>query len=110
MVVTRHPEPHIRRVVRVRAMVGELHRHGYQRLRAMPFMSPSGTSWRCWVGPDTRFYRNHGAILCKTTAAMADNNEMQSTSMPATHLVTTTTILVGKTLNTTMLDHLPINS
>jgi len=79
MVVTRHPEPHIRRAVRVLAMVGELHRRGYQRLRVMPFMSPSGTSWRCWIGPDMLFYRNHGAILCEA----ADNDEMQSTSMIA---------------------------
>jgi hypothetical protein len=79
----RHPEPHIRRAVRVLAMVGELHRHGYQRLRVMPFMSPSGTYWRCWIGPDTLFYRNHGAILCQTTAAMADNSELQPTSMIA---------------------------
>ena len=83
MVVTRHPEPHVRRAVRVLAMVGELHRRGYQRLRVMPFMSPSGTSWRCWIGPDTVFYRNHGAILCETADTLADNNEMQSISMIA---------------------------
>jgi hypothetical protein len=37
-----HPEPHIRRAVRVLAMVGELHKHGYQRLRLMPYMAASG--------------------------------------------------------------------
>lgn len=30
----------------------------------MPFMSPSGNAWRCCTGPDTLFYRNHGAYLC----------------------------------------------
>jgi hypothetical protein len=43
-------------------MLGELHKAGYQRLRAMPFMSPSGTSWRFWIAPIDLFYRNHGAI------------------------------------------------
>jgi hypothetical protein len=58
-----HPEPHVRRAVRVLAMVGELHRRGYQKIRVMPFMSPSGNHWRCWIGPDTLFYRDHGAYL-----------------------------------------------
>jgi hypothetical protein len=74
----RHPEPHVRRGVRVLAMVGELHRRGYQKIRVMPFMSPSGNAWRCWIGPDTLFYRNHGAYLCDT-----DFNERQSTSLSA---------------------------
>ena len=63
MVVTQHPEPHVRRAVRVLAMVGELHRRGYQKLRVMSFMSPNGMYWRCWIGPDTLFYRNHGAFF-----------------------------------------------
>jgi hypothetical protein len=58
-----HPDPTIRRAIRVLAMVGELHKRGYQKLRVMPFMSPSGNAWRCWIGPDTLFYRNHGAYL-----------------------------------------------
>lgn len=29
--MTQHPEPHVRRAVRVLAMVGELHRRGYQK-------------------------------------------------------------------------------
>jgi hypothetical protein len=61
-----HPEPHVRRAVRVLAMVGELRRRGYQKIRVMPFMSPSGNHWRCWIGPDTLFYRDHGAFLCAT--------------------------------------------
>lgn len=54
---------HIRHAVRVLAAVGELHKRGYQKLRVMPFMSPSGNAWRCWIGPVQIFYRNHGAIL-----------------------------------------------
>ena len=76
MVMTRHPEAHVRRAVRVLAMVGELHRRGYQKLRVMPFMSPSGTAWRCWIGPDTLFYRNHGAFLCDSGFS-----EVQSASL-----------------------------
>src|SRR5258708_8911055 len=67
-----HPEPHIRRAVRVLAAVGELHKRGYQRLRVMPFMSPSGSHWRCWIGPGKFFYRNHGAILGEETAVGPD--------------------------------------
>jgi hypothetical protein len=63
MVMPHQPEPHVRRAVRVLAMVGELHRRGYQKLRVMPFMSASGLYWRCWIGPDTLFYRDHGAYL-----------------------------------------------
>ena len=38
----RHPDPIVRRCQRVLAMVHELHKRGYQRLRIMPGMSPSG--------------------------------------------------------------------
>jgi hypothetical protein len=79
MVMTQHPEPHVRRAVRVLAMVGELHRRGYQKLRVMPFMAPRGCYWRCWIGPDTLFYRNHGAFLCDT----GYDEEVQSTSLSA---------------------------
>jgi hypothetical protein len=44
----------------------------------MPLMSPSGNHWRCWIGPDTLFYRDHGAYLWDT-----DFSEMQSTSLSA---------------------------
>jgi hypothetical protein len=70
----RHPEPHIRRAVRVLAMVGELHKRGYQRLRVMPFMSPSGLYWRCWIGPSEFFYRNHGAMLGAKTSVHDDGD------------------------------------
>jgi hypothetical protein len=39
-------------------------------------MSPSGVHWRCWIGPVTLFYRNHGAIL-NEMAAGPDNDEIQ---------------------------------
>jgi len=44
-------------------MVGELHKRGYQRLRVMPYMAPSGGFWRCTIGSADLFYRNHGSIL-----------------------------------------------
>jgi hypothetical protein len=58
-----HPEPHVRCAVRILAMVGELHKRGHQRLRVMPYMSPSGMHWRCSIAPVLFFHRNHGAIL-----------------------------------------------
>jgi len=45
----------------------------------MPFMSPSGSYWRCWIGPDSLFYRNHGALLCDR----GYSEEVQSTSLSA---------------------------
>lgn len=57
----RHPEPHIRRAVRVLAVVGELHKRGFQRLRIMPYFYATG-AWRCSIAPVLFFYRNHGAI------------------------------------------------
>lgn len=40
-------EPSLRRCTRVVAMVHELHKVGYQRIRAIPQESPSGMYWRC---------------------------------------------------------------
>jgi hypothetical protein len=59
----RHPDPLVRRSVRVIAMLSELHKAGFQRLRAMPFPSNSGGAWRLWIAPATHFYQNHGALL-----------------------------------------------
>lgn len=39
--------PGLRRCARVVAMVHELHKVGYQRIRAVPQDSPSGMHWRC---------------------------------------------------------------
>lgn len=75
-----HPDPVIRRAVRVLNMVGDLHRRGYQKLRVMPFMSASGHAWRAWIGPDTMFYRNHGAYL---SGAWNPDERQQSTSATA---------------------------
>ncbi len=58
----RHPDMIVRRSVRVVSMLGELHKAGFQRLRAMPFSSPSGMHWRFWIAPVELFYRNHGAV------------------------------------------------
>jgi hypothetical protein len=49
----------------------------------MPYMAPSGLAWRCSIGPDKLFYRNHGAVLCETAPALADDSETQSASMIA---------------------------
>lgn len=39
-------DPNYRRCVRVLAMVHELHKAGYQRVRILPMLSPSGCYWR----------------------------------------------------------------
>ena len=39
----------MRRCVRVISMVHELHKAGYQRIRMLPFSSPSGFYWRAWI-------------------------------------------------------------
>jgi hypothetical protein len=46
----------------------------------MPFMSASGHAWRAWIGPDTMFYRNHGAYL---DGAWNPDERQQSTSATA---------------------------
>lgn len=45
--ITPSTEPSLRRCTRVVAMVHELHKVGYQRIRAIPQASPSGGYWRC---------------------------------------------------------------
>jgi hypothetical protein len=42
-------DPIVRRCIRVLSMVHELHKAGYQRLRVLPFLSPSGCYWRAWI-------------------------------------------------------------
>ncbi|CAO3356568.1 hypothetical protein [Azospirillum melinis] len=44
-------DPAIRWAGRLLAMVGELHKVGYQRLTIAPGMAPSGCHWRCHVTP-----------------------------------------------------------
>lgn len=49
-------DPPVSRASRkVLLMVAELHLRGYQRLRILPYMAPSGMSWRCAIGPATLF-------------------------------------------------------
>ena len=62
------PNPLARRSARVVAMLGELHKAGFQRLRAMPYMSPSGGHWRLEIGPAQPFLRSHGALLIQADA------------------------------------------
>jgi len=47
----------------VLALVLELHLRGYQRLRALPGMAPSGMYWRCAIAPATLVTVAHGARL-----------------------------------------------
>ena len=77
------PEARIRRAVRVLAMLGELHKRGYQRLRAMPYMAPSGAYWRCTISAVSAFYRNNGAILNEMVASSPDDDRVQATAMVA---------------------------
>jgi hypothetical protein len=42
-------DPIVRRCIRVLSMIHELHKAGYQRLRVLPFLSPSGAYWRAWI-------------------------------------------------------------
>ena len=78
-----HPEAHIRRAVRVLAMVGELHKRAYQRLRVMPYMAPSGIYWRCSISAANVFYRNHGDVFDEWAASTPDNDHVQATAMVA---------------------------
>jgi hypothetical protein len=73
----RHPEPYIRRAVRVMSMAGELHRRGYQRLRVIPYMAASGLHWRCTISLVSLFYRNHGAILNEFAFSRADDHDSE---------------------------------
>ncbi|GLC27763.1 hypothetical protein [Roseisolibacter agri] len=66
-----HPDSSVRRGQRVLSMVHELHKRGYQRLRVMPGMSPSGGYWRCNVTPASNILRTHGAMARDFTALTA---------------------------------------
>lgn len=48
-------EQRAREYRRVLLMVAELHLRGYQRLRILPYMAPSGMSWRCAIAPAALF-------------------------------------------------------
>ena len=73
------PHPAIRRAVRVLQMVHELHKRGYQRLRIVPGISPSGMFWRVSIDPISNILRTNGAMDLKTLRraaryTMADEN------------------------------------
>ena len=40
---------------KVLLMVAELQLRGYQRLRILPYLAPSGMAWRCAIGPAALF-------------------------------------------------------
>ena len=40
---------------KVLLMVAELHLRGYQRLRILPYIAPSGIAWRCAIAPAVLF-------------------------------------------------------
>ena len=48
-------QQHARECRKVLLLVAELHLRGYQRLRILPYMAPSGGSWRCSIGPVSLF-------------------------------------------------------
>ena len=60
----RDSDPLVRRSQRVLLMVHELHKLGYQRLRIVPGISPSGMHWRCSVTHVGNIQRMHGAMMC----------------------------------------------
>jgi hypothetical protein len=44
-------------------MLAELHKLGYESLRATPYLSASGCYWRCCIVPANMTHRDHGARL-----------------------------------------------
>jgi hypothetical protein len=46
-------------------MVAELHKLGYEGLRATPFLTPSGFYWRCCIVPACLTSPTHGACLAE---------------------------------------------
>lgn len=44
-------------------MVHELHKAGYQRIRILPFLAPSGCYWRCWITPISNIASDGYTIL-----------------------------------------------
>jgi hypothetical protein len=55
--------PDFRAYRKVLRLVQELHLRGYQRLRIVPYMAPSGAYWRCTITPASNILRTHGALL-----------------------------------------------
>jgi|GEM_PF-1433922 len=51
-------DPAVRRAVRVLAMVHELHKAGYQRLRICAGYTLDLRDWRCYIGPAVQFHKD----------------------------------------------------
>jgi len=51
-------DPAVRRAVRMLAMVHELHKAGYQRLRICAGYTLDLQHWRCYIGPATQFHQD----------------------------------------------------
>lgn len=49
--------------LRLLEMVGVLHGMGYERLRIMPYMAPSGCAWRCSITHALNIDPEHGAMF-----------------------------------------------
>ena len=63
-IVTEAPaNPGLRRACRLLAIVHELHKAGYQRLRISAGMSPSGCDWRCDITPADNIRANGWELL-----------------------------------------------
>jgi len=50
---------------RLLLMVAELHKLGFEGLRATPYLSASGCNWRCCIVPACMARRTHGARLAE---------------------------------------------
>lgn len=53
----------LRDAARLIAMVHELHKAGYQRIRILPAMAPSGLYWRCTISDAGNFSADGLALL-----------------------------------------------
>lgn len=60
-----------RDVQRLFMMLAVLHRYGYERLRVLPGMSPSGMHYRCSITPARNVYADHGAMGINDTLIAA---------------------------------------
>lgn len=70
---------HIRYAQRLLHMVHDLHKLGYQKLRILPYMAPSGCYWRCEIRPARDFSSSdggkltvHGEPIARYSSADAD--------------------------------------
>jgi hypothetical protein len=78
MQIERDKRPEIRRAHRVLLMVHELHKLGFQRLRIVPGMAPSGSYWRCGITHIGNILASHGANCSVYGLDMANYTSGQS--------------------------------